>query len=197
MKRSLSLICVLATGLSMNAMAQTSKAPASGTKIAVIMFQAAVAHTNEGERDLADLQKKFAPQREKLQQENQEINTLKQQLQADAKTLNDQQRADRLRVINQKEKDLQQNAQDAQTDFQNALGDDFNGLAQKVGTVMTDYAKAHGYTLVIDAGSQQSPVLWASPSADITKAVIAAYNAKSGVPAPPPSAPAPHPAGKK
>jgi outer membrane protein len=36
--------------------------------------------------------------------------------------------------------------------------------------------------------SQQAPlVLYASPSTDITKAVLDAYNVKSGVPAPPPA----------
>lgn len=190
MKRSLSLICLLATGLCIPAMAQTG-ASASGSKIAVIMFQAAVAQTNEGQRDLADLQKQFAPQREQLQQQNEQINDLKKQLQASGSTLTDEQRADRIRVINLKERQLEQNAQDAQTNFQNALGDDFNTLAQKVGVVMTAYVKEHGYALVLDAGAQQSPVLWASPETDITKAVIAAYNAKSGIPAPPPAAPAP------
>ena len=57
---------------------------------------------------------------------------------------------------------------------------------QKVGALMTDYAEKHGYTLVLDAGDQQSAtVLYAVPSTDITKAIIDAYNQKSGIPAPP------------
>jgi outer membrane protein len=34
-------------------------------------------------------------------------------------------------------------------------------------------------------GQQQGIVLYANPAADITKAVIDAYNVKSGIPAPP------------
>ena len=41
-------------------------APAGPAKIAVIAFQAAVAQTNEGQRNFADLQKKFGPKREQL-----------------------------------------------------------------------------------------------------------------------------------
>jgi outer membrane protein len=47
---------------------------------------------------------------------------------------------------------------------------------------------------VLDVAQQQTPVLYATESTNITKAVIDAYNVKSGVPAPPaapPSAPAP------
>jgi outer membrane protein len=54
---------------------------------------------------------------------------------------------------------------------------------------MTDYAEKHGFTLVLDAGDQQNAiVLYAMPSTDITKAIIEAYNTKSGIPAPPPQA---------
>jgi outer membrane protein len=60
-----------------------------------------------------------------------------------------------------------------------------NTLAQKVGQVMTSFAQLRGYTLVLDAGEDESAlVLYATPSTDITKAVIDAYNQESGVPAP-------------
>lgn len=198
MKRSLFLVCVLASGLGASALAQTGapvpNAPAeasAGGKIAVIMFQAAVARTNEGQRDFAELEKKFEPKRNQLKQESDEIDALKKQMQSAGTTLSDQDRASRLRTIDEKEKDLQRAGEDAQTEFQNAMGDAFNGLAQKVGQVMTDYAQKNGYSIVLDASAQQSPVLWANPTTDITTAVIQAYNAKSGVPAPPPAAPAP------
>jgi outer membrane protein len=61
---------------------------------------------------------------------------------------------------------------------------------------MTDYAKSHGYTLVLDASDQQNAtVLYAVPSTDITKAIIDAYNVKSGIPAPPPQQGAGAPSG--
>ena len=41
--------------------------------------------------------------------------------------------------------------------------------------------------LVLDIAQQQTPVLYASESTNITKAIIDAYNLKSGVPAPPAS----------
>ncbi|HTD55971.1 MAG TPA: hypothetical protein VK670_11355, partial [Silvibacterium sp.] len=50
------------------------------------------------------------------------------------------------------------------------------------------YAQQHGYTLVLDVAQQQTPVLYAVDSTNITKPIIDAYNTKSGVPAPPASA---------
>lgn len=179
-------------------MAQTSHAVpnapgmgASHQKIAVIMFQAAVARTNEGQQDLANLQKKFGPKEAQLKQESDQIDALKKQLQTEAKTLTPEQRQSTVTEIQTKERDLSQHVQDARSDYQNAMGAAFNGLAQKVGAVMTAYAKQHGYSIILDASAQDSPVLWASPTTDITNAVVAAYNAKSGVPAPKPSAPTP------
>ena len=57
-------------------------------------------------------------------------------------------------------------------------------------TFLTTYAQQHGYTLVLDVSQQQNPVLYATESTNITKAIIDAYNVKSGVPAPRLSLPA-------
>ena len=68
------------------------------------------------------------------------------------------------------------------------MSDMYQQLAQKVYAVLDTYANQQKFTLVLDASNQQnSPVLWASPATDITKAVVDAYNAKSGVPAQPAS----------
>ncbi|MGB0082786.1 MAG: OmpH family outer membrane protein, partial [Terracidiphilus sp.] len=60
MKRNLAIVLLLASGMVLNAAAQTQAAPAAvPAKIAVIAFQLAVAQTNEGQRDFADLQKRY------------------------------------------------------------------------------------------------------------------------------------------
>jgi outer membrane protein len=64
----------------------------------------------------------------------------------------------------------------------------YNGLASKVYDVLSSYAQQQGFTLVLDVAQAQNPVLYASESTNITKAVIDAYNVKSGVPAPPAAA---------
>jgi outer membrane protein len=197
MKRSLALIATLASGLALSAAAQTlpaAAAPAGPVKIAVIAFQAAVAQTNEGQRNFADLQKKYSPKREQLRTLAEEIDTETKQLQAQGDKLSEAVLASRTKAIEDKKKQLQRDSEDAQNDFQQEMQEVFNTLASKVGDVLTSYEQQQGYTLVLDYAQQQSPVLYAQPSTDITKAIIDAYNVKSGVPAPPaPPAAAPRP----
>ena len=72
MNRSIALLAVLGSALVMTSSAQTAApaaAPAGAVqpaKVAVIAFQIAVAQTNEGQRDFADLQKKYEPRQTKL-----------------------------------------------------------------------------------------------------------------------------------
>ena len=210
MKRTLVLALLLASGLSvysLNAAAQTSAAPAAAAapagpaKIAVVAFQVAVAKTNEGQRNFADVQKKFEPKQAQLKTLNDDIENLKKQLQAQGDKLSPAEQQAKTKKIDDETKELQRSAEDARNDYQTAIGDMYNTLASKVYEVVESYAKEQGYTLVIDVSQQQSPVLYAAESTNITQAVIDGYNTKSGVPAPPPSAPsapaaAPKPAPK-
>jgi len=197
MKRSSAIVAALLTGLSLAAAAQEPAAPAGPTKIAVVAFQAAVAQTNEFQRDFADLQKKFTPKRDQLKALSDEIDGLKKQLQTQGSTLSEAERASRTKAIDDKTKQLQRSAEEAQNDFKQEMQDTYGTVANKVGGVLIDYAKQQGYTLVLDGGQQQAAViLYANTSTDITKALIDAYNVKSGIPAPPPqaAAAAPRPA---
>jgi outer membrane protein len=205
MKRTLALAVLLASGLVLNAAAQTPAAPAASAaapaipaKVAVIAFQVAVAQTNEGQRNFSDVQRKFEPKQAQLKALNDDIENLKKQLQAQGDKLSPAESAARTKKIDDETKELQRNAEDARNDYQSAVGDMYNTLASKVFEVVESYAKEQGYTLVLDGSQQQSPILWAAETTDITKPVIAAYNLKSGVPAPAtptavPTAPRPAP----
>jgi outer membrane protein len=193
MKTYLALTAALLSSLAVSVPAQTGVLPAAGdvsttetpAKIAVIAFQAAVTQTNEFQRNFGDLQKKYEPKRDHLKSLNDEIGTLQKQLQAQGATLSDVERESRAKAISDKQKQLQREQEDDQNDFQQEMQETFNGVAQKVGEVLVAYAQQHGYTLVLDGGQQQTQmVLYANPATDISKAILDAYNLKSGVPAP-------------
>jgi outer membrane protein len=219
MKHSLVLAVIMTSGFALSAAAQTpaepavaapsaaptASAPAGPPKIAVIAFQVAVGQTNEFQRNFADLQKKYDPKRQQLKGQSDEVDNLTKQLQAQGDKLSDGERASRAKSIDDKKKQLERAAEDAQNDFQNEMQEMYTGLASKVYDVLSGYAQQHGYTLVLDVAQQQTPVLYAVDSTNITKPIIDAYNLKSGVPAPPtppvgtapptpaPRAPAPKP----
>lgn len=200
MKRSLALIVTLASGFALSAAAQTPAAPASApagpAKIAVIAFQVAVAQTNEGQRNFADLNKKFDPRRQQIKVLSDELDGLTKQLQAQGDKLSDAERASRAKTIDDKKKQLDRSTEDAQNDYSTEMQELYNGLASKVYDVLANYAQQQGFTLVLDVAQQQTPVLYASEPTNITKQIVDAYNVKSGVPAPPaqPAASAPRPA---
>jgi outer membrane protein len=193
MKRSLALATLLASGLALGAAAQTlptpatSAAPAGPTKIAVIAFQVAVAKTNEGQRNFADLQKKYLPKENQLKAQSDEIDSLTKQLQAAGANLSDAARATQARTIDEKKKRLDRDAEDLRNAGGQEAQEMYNTLASKVYDVLSSYAQQQGYTLVLDISKQQNPILFAVESTDITNPVVEAYNVKSGVPAPPPA----------
>jgi outer membrane protein len=194
MSRSLVLATLLASGFVLSAAAQTPTAaaapPAGSTRIAIFGFQAAVAQTNEGQRNFADLQKKYQPRENELKARNDEIESLTKQLQAQGATLSEAARAAQARTIDEKKKKLDRDAEDLRAEGAHEADGMYNTLASKVYDVMASYAQEQGFSIVLDVSQQQNPILFAVPSTDITKPVVEAYNVKSGVPAPPPQLPA-------
>jgi outer membrane protein len=208
MKRSFALFAIFALALTFSAAAQLPASPGLSpapvgaaavgpAKIAVIAFQIAVAQTNEGQRDFGDLQKKYAPKQASLKSLSDEVDNLTKQLQTQGATLSEGDRASRARAIDAKKKQLDRETEDARNGFQQDIQEVYNGLASKVFDSMQSLAEQQGWTLILDISAQQTPVLYASEGTNITKQVIDAYNAKSGVPPPPvqgADAPKPKPA---
>jgi outer membrane protein len=188
-----------------NAAAPAATAPAGGTKIGIITIQDAIVATNEGQRDFEALAKKFEPKRTELKNLNDEVESLKKQLNTQDKTLSEDARASLVKSIESKTKTLQRNQEDAQNEFQQQQAEIAQRILQKMGPVIDKYAKDNGLGLIIDASNPwpQGQVLWANESVNITKAIVDGYNTISGVAAPAPSAPsaakpaAPKPAAPK
>ncbi len=212
MNRSFFLATALAAGLATSTLAaplvaQTAPAAhqaapaehaaapeAIPAKVAVIAFEQAVVATNEGQRALAEVGKKYEPKKATIDAQSKEVDSLKQQLQALPATTPDEERATRLKTIDTKEKALQRDAEDATNAYQADMQEAYGKIAQKVGAEAVKYVQEHGFTLLMNVGGGQqtpNPVLWFAQTTDITQAVVNAYNVSSGVAAPPPSAPTP------
>jgi outer membrane protein len=195
MKRTFASITLLVL-VSIAGMAQTAAAPAgqptnplataTGTKIAVIDMQGAIAGSNEGQRDLEALAKKFEPRRQELQRVSTEVEDLKKQLNTQGEKLSPEAKDALVKNIETKQKSLQRSAEDFQNEAQQQQGELMQRILQKMGPVITKYVADNGYGLLVDASSPwpQGPVVLYTPPMDITKAVVDAYNAQSGVAAP-------------
>ncbi len=167
---------------------------ASGVKVGIVDIQQAIIGTNEGARDFEALQKKFEPKRTELTNQGSEVENLKKQLNTQGDKMNEEARATLVKSIETKQKSLQRSVEDAQAEYQQQQNEIAQRILQKMAPVIDKYAKANGYGMLFDSSNPwpQGPLLWATSGVDLTKTIVDAYNAQSGV-APP--AVAPRPAG--
>jgi outer membrane protein len=157
------------------------------SKIAAINIEGAIFASNEGQRDMDTLQKKFEPKSTELKSKNDEIDALKKKLNTQGASLNDEAKADLQRQIETKQKSLDREAQDAREDFQNQQNEIGQRILQKMAPIILKFANENGLGVIMDTSNPwpQGQVVWAAPSVDITKPIVEAYNVQSGVAAPP------------
>jgi Skp family chaperone for outer membrane proteins len=182
---------VLAFFCSMSAFAQAAApAPAAtgtATKIGIINVEEAIVSSNEGQRDFAAMMAKYKAPNDQLQSMSKELEDLRNQLKTQSNVLSDDKRAEIASSIQEKEKNAQRFFDDNQAKVQKEQGEIANRIGQKLLKVIDVYAKNNGYGVILDVSAPQSPVLWANAQGGvvITKEIVDAYNAQSGVPAQP------------
>jgi outer membrane protein len=161
--------------------------PAGGNRIGTINIEQAIFASNEGQRDFDALSKKLEPKQTELKGMNDEVESLKKQLNTQGDKLSEDARASLVKEIEQKQKTLERSVQDARDDAQNQQNEIAQRILQKMAPIIVKYAGDKGFGVIMDTSNPwpQGPVLWAGPSVDITRAIVDAYNIQSGVPAPP------------
>lgn len=176
----------------------------AGTKVGIIHIQNAIVSTKDGQKAAAELQSQFLPTRQKLERKQAEIEAERAKLNQGSNAMAADQKEQLMRDIDQKTKSLNRDTEDAQAELDQAQGKVMQELGQRIMAVINKYAKDHGFSLVIDVSSQQTPVLYAANEIDITGDIIKLYDqnapgaSSAGAPArPAASAPAPAPAVKK
>ncbi len=159
---------------------------ATGTRMGTVNVEQAIFATNEGQRDFEALSKKLEPKQTELKSQNDEVESLKKQLNTQGDKLNEDSRATLVKQIEQKQKSLERAVQDARDDAQNQQNEIAQRILQKMGPMLVKYAADNGFGVIIDTSNPwpNGPVLWAGPAVDITRPVVELYNAQSGVPAP-------------
>jgi outer membrane protein len=162
------------------------------SKIAVISLQPAIMGTKEGTAAGAALQAKYAPRQAEFEKRKADIDALQSQLNKGGAALDQDAKAKLAREIDSKTKALQRDAKDASDDSQQDMNTVYNQLGDKMLQVIEQYAYQNGYAVVLDVSSQQTPVIWAAGSANITADIVKLYDlAHPGVgPAPAPKTPA-------
>ncbi len=161
------------------------------TKIGILQATSALISTKEGQKATQELQAKLDPRKKDLERKAAEIRDLQDKLQRGGAAMAEAAKADLTRTIDAKTKSYNRDMQDAQDEYeqeQRKLLDDLGGKMQQV---IDKYAQANAYALILNVSDQNTPVIYAANTVDITKEIIELYdkmNPSSGATAPKPAA---------
>ncbi len=195
------LIALAFVALTAVATAQT----ATPTKVGVIQIQSALVATKDGQKAAKELEDKMAPRKKELDGKQSEIRDLQERLAKGGNTLSESAKEELTRNIDTKTKSFNRQVEDAQAELENQQRQVLNQLGQKMMQVIDKYAQANGFSIILDVSTQNTPVLYASNTVDVTKDIIDLYDktnfAASAAPAAPaapkPAVAAPKPAAAK
>jgi outer membrane protein len=189
---------LLALGFGILAFAQSGAPPA---KVGIIHIQNAIIQTKDGQKAAGDIDAKFAPKRKEVDQKQGELQAMETQYRNGVNTMSEEAKAKLARDIDQRRKLLQRDMDDAQAELEQEQQRILQDLGQKMMAVIDKYAADHGYALILDVSSPQTPVLYASNSIDITRDIVELYDKAAAAQAavapaakPAATAPAPKPA---
>jgi len=165
-----------------------------GVKIGIINIQVAMIRTQEGRKASEELQARFTPRQAELQKLQDDIRGLEDQLRTQERTLSEDARAQILRDIETKRKQGTRLQQDLQEDYEDAQSNVINQLGEKMQRVIDRYARENSLNLIFNV-SPGGPIIFATPTVDITDDIIKLYDqtypvqaaAQQPVPAPKPN----------
>jgi len=174
--KNISLAAVLVSGLSM---AQTP------VKIGIINLQQAIPSTAEGQAAVAKLQKEFVEPRTKtLEAMQAEIRDLNEKLSRGGNTLSQTAKDDLNAEVARKTKLFNRAVEDYDADSEEQQRKLLGDLSAKFQAVMNQFGRDNGFTAIWDNTNQSSGLVWTSDAADITQAVINAYDKANPAAAP-------------
>src|ERR1019366_4198454 len=148
-------------------------------KIGVINMTAAIGSTAEGKKSIAELDKKFVPRKQELEQLQKEIQDIQSQLSKQSPTLSDEEQRRLTRDLDEKQKSLKRSADDAQSDYNADTEETVRRIGQKMVRIIADYAPQQGFVLVID--DAQVPIYYAAKNIDIQAEIVNRYDAANPV----------------
>ena len=148
---------------------QTAPTP---TKVAIINLQRAVLESAEIKKASTEMEAKFKPRSQQLEQLQADLNKIQQQLQSTTIKLTAQQEADLQAQGARKQREAQRIQEDLQADVDRERNEILSKSSMKMSAVVKKLAEDKGYDMVVDV----SNAIYFKPALEITNDAIAAYN---------------------
>src|SRR3569832_702931 len=131
------------------------------------------------------LKNEFGPRYQQLLAQDQQLKTRADKLQKDAATMSQEQRDKEEKSLRDAARELERKKTEWQDDSNTRRNEEMNKLQRSLIGEVRDYAKGQNFDIVIAEG-----VIYATPTVDITAAVLQALQARAPKPAAAPAAPA-------
>ena len=145
-------------------------------RVGIINIQEAMIGTKDGKQATQELDKKFLPEQKQFETRQTEISQLEDKFNKGATSLPADQRTQLANDIEEKKKRLDRDMQDAETDMKTQQQQVLKSMAGRMMAVISKYSKEHGFTIILDSGNQDIPVLFVADGVDITNDVITLYD---------------------
>jgi outer membrane protein len=149
---------------------------ATPAKVGVISVQVAIQSTAEGKQAANELQSQFAPRQTELDNLRKQIEDLQTRLRTASNTLSDEEKARLAREGDQLTRTYQRKQQDSQDDFNEAEREIVDRIGRKMIDILDKYSKENGYSVVLDTSAQNTPVIYAANTVDVTQDIIKLYD---------------------
>src|SRR6202050_5251528 len=149
---------------------------AAAVKVGVISVSAAIQSSAEGKQAAAELQSQFAPRQTELDNLRKQIEDLQTRLRTTSNTLSDEEKARLAREGDQLTRSYQRKQQESQDDYTEAEREVVDRIGRKMIDVLDKYSKDNGYSVILDTSAQNTPVIYAANTIDVTQDIIKLFD---------------------
>src|SRR6202789_98083 len=156
--------------------AQANGAASASAKVGVISVQAAIQSSARGKKAAPELQSQFAPRQTELDNLRKQIEDLQTRLRTTSNTLSDEEKARLAREGDQLTRTYQRKQQESQDDYTEAEREVVDRIGRKMIDVLDKYSKENGYGLILDTSAQNTPVIYAANTIDVTQDIIKLFD---------------------
>jgi outer membrane protein len=158
------------------------------TKIGVVDGARLLQESPQGKALAEALQAEFSPRERTLQAQGQAVKAKQEKLQKDGATMTEDQRARAEKDLRDGAREFERSRGELQDDITARRNEELSRLQRTLGEEVRSYAKAQSFDLILSADA----TVFFTQAMDVTPAVLAALQARAGVPAsaPKPAAPA-------
>src|SRR5574337_17128 len=136
-----------------------------------------ITQSKEGQAAMNTVKVEAAEKQKEIGAKEAEIKQMDADLQKQTAVLSDAAKKDREEEIRRKLRDLKRVTEDVNRDLAKREGEMVNDLLRDLTTLIRDYGKEKGYTLIVEKG--QSGVIYGNEAADLTKEILDRYNRRT------------------